>query len=50
VFNRIFEALFAKGGRWHPLMIGATHLKPHRTAASALKRDVPRRIGRTNKA
>lgn len=38
VFNRIFEALAAKGGRSDQLMIDATHLKAHRTAASLLKK------------
>jgi len=47
VFNRIFAALAAKGGKPDQLMIDATHLKAHRTAASRSKGDVPRRIGRT---
>ena len=48
VFNRIFSALVAKGGEPDQLMIDATHLKAHRTAASLLKKGpVPRRIGRT---
>lgn len=38
VFNRIFAALMAKGGKPGQLMIGATHLKAHRTAASLLKK------------
>jgi hypothetical protein len=38
VFNRIFAALAAKGGRPDQLMIDATHLKAHRTAASLLKK------------
>jgi transposase len=49
VFNKIFAALAAKGGRPDQLMIDATHLKAHRTAASLLKKglfpavsDVPR--------
>ena len=37
VFNRIFAALSAKGGKPDRLMIDATHLKAHRTAASLLK-------------
>ncbi len=37
VFNRIFAALAAKGGKPDRLMIDATHLKAHRTAASLLK-------------
>jgi transposase len=38
VFNRIFAALAAKGGKVDQLMIDATHLKAHRTAASLLKK------------
>ena len=38
VFNRIFAELAAKGGKPDQLMIGATHLKAHRTAASLLKK------------
>ena len=38
VFNRIFAALSAKGGRTDQLMIDATHLKAHRTAASRQKK------------
>jgi transposase len=37
VFNKIFAALAAKGGKLDKLMIDATHLKAHRTAASLLK-------------
>ncbi len=40
VFNRIFAALAAKGGTPDQLMIDATHLKAHRTAASLLKKGV----------
>ncbi|MDE2112072.1 MAG: IS5 family transposase [Alphaproteobacteria bacterium] len=48
IFNRIFAALSAKGGKPDRLMIDATHLKAHRTAASLLKKGLfPRRIGRT---
>ncbi|WP_086012830.1 MULTISPECIES: IS5 family transposase [Sphingobium] len=48
VFNKIFAALAAKGGKPDQLMIDATHLKAHRTAASLLKKGMfPRRIGRT---
>ena len=48
VSNRIFASLAAKGGKPDQLMINATHLKAHRTAASLLKKGaVPRRIGRT---
>src|SRR3546814_10821653 len=38
VFNKIFAALAAKGGKPDRLMIDATHLKAHRTAASLLKK------------
>src|ERR1035438_8065620 len=34
VFNKIFAELSGKGGRPDRLMIDATHLKAHRTAAS----------------
>jgi putative transposase len=38
VFNRIFAELVASGGGSDQLMIDATHLKAHRTAASLLKK------------
>ena len=38
VFNKIFAQLASKGPRPERLMIDATHLKAHRTAASLLKR------------
>ena len=38
LFDRIFAALAAEGGRPSRLMIDATHLKAHRTAASLLKK------------
>ena len=38
VFNKIFASLAAKGGKPDQLMIDATHLKAHRTAASLLKK------------
>ncbi len=38
VFNKIFAALAGKGGEPDQLMIDATHLKAHRTAASLLKK------------
>ena len=38
VFNRIFAELAGKGGTPDRLMIDATHLKAHRTAASLLKK------------
>jgi transposase len=48
VFDRIFAGLTGGGPKPERIMIDATHLKAHRTAASLLKKgDVPRRIGRT---
>ncbi|MGN7714958.1 IS5 family transposase [Agrobacterium radiobacter] len=48
VFNRILAELTAKQGKPEQLMIDATHLKAHRTAASLLKKGMfPRHIGRT---
>ena len=38
VFNKIFAGLAAKAGTPDQLMIAATHLKAHRTAASLLKK------------
>jgi transposase len=38
VFNRIFAELAGKGPKPKRLMIDATHLKAHRTAASLLKK------------
>lgn len=38
VFIKIFAALAAKGDKPDQLMIDATHLKAHRTAASLLKK------------
>ena len=38
VFNKIFAGLAAKAGTPDQLMIDATHLKAHRTAASFLKK------------
>ena len=40
VFNKIFAELAAKGGKPERIMIDATHLKAHRTAASLLKKDL----------
>ena len=40
VFNRILSELVARGGGADKLMIDATHLKAHRTAASLLKKGV----------
>jgi len=38
VFNKIFAELAGKAGKPHRIMIDATHLKAHRTAASLLKK------------
>ena len=38
VFNRIFSALAGEAGAPDQVMIDATHLKAHRTAASLLKK------------
>ncbi len=38
VFNRIFAELASKGPKPDRLMIDATHIKAHRTAASLLKK------------
>ena len=38
VFNKIFAELASKGGKPERIMIDATHLKAHRTAASLLKK------------
>ena len=38
VFNKIFAELARKAGKPDRLMIDATHLKAHRTAASLLKK------------
>ena|SRR5208283_499111 len=38
VFNKIFAELARKGGKAERIMIDATHLKAHRTAASLLKK------------
>ena len=40
VFNKIFSALAATSDADDVLMIDATHLKAHRTAASLLKKDL----------
>ena len=50
VFNRIFAALAAKGGTPDRLMIDATHLKAHRTAASLLKKGMFPDVSGTPKA
>ena len=38
IFSKIFAALASKGPKPERLMIDATHLKAHRTAASLLKK------------
>jgi len=38
VFDRIFAALASEGPKPKRIMIDATHLKAHRTAASLLKK------------
>lgn len=38
VFNRILAGLSAQAGEVNTLMVDATHLKAHRTAASLLKK------------
>jgi len=38
IFNKIFAALVEEGGPPDRLMIDATHLKAHRTAASLVKK------------
>ncbi|MBY4641718.1 hypothetical protein K6L44_17380 [Gluconacetobacter entanii] len=38
IFNRIFAALSERAGQSKRLMIDATHIKAHRTAASLLKK------------
>ena len=38
VFDRIFKALATEGPKPEQIMIDATHLKAHRTAASLLKK------------
>ena len=40
VFDKIFAALAAKGGKPDELMIDGSHLKAHRTAASLLKKEL----------
>ncbi|WP_370639762.1 IS5 family transposase [Asticcacaulis sp. AND118] len=48
VFNRVFTALASQAGDPEQLIIDATHLKAHRTAASLpKKRGFPRLLGRT---
>jgi len=44
VFNRIFASLAAAGGKTDQLMIDATHLQAHRTAANLLKKGLFRDV------
>ena len=50
VFNRIFAGLAAEGGRPDQLMVDATHLKAHRTAASLRKKGLFRAVSAARKA
>jgi transposase len=50
VFNRILAELIAKRGKPEQLMIDATHLKAHRTAASLLKKGMFPDVSATPKA
>jgi putative transposase len=50
VFARIFAALAAAGGPPERLMIDATHLKAHRTAASLLQKGLFRAVSGAPKA
>jgi len=43
VFDRIFTALARKGAKTERIMIGATHLRAHRTAASLAQKAHKRR-------
>jgi len=50
VFNKIFAALSGQGGEPGLLMIDATHLKAHRTAASLLKKGLFRDVSAAPRA
>jgi transposase len=50
VFNRIFAGLAAEGGQPDQLMVDATHLKAHRTAASLRKKGLFRAVSGARKA
>lgn len=50
VFNRIFAGLAAEGGPPDQLMVDATHLKAHRTAASLRKKGMFRGVSGARKA
>jgi putative transposase len=50
VFNKIFAELARKAGKSDRLMIDATHLKAHQTAASLLKKGCSPHITGAQKA
>jgi putative transposase len=50
LFNKIFAELSCKAGKSDRLMIDATHLKAHRTAASLLKKGLFPDVSGTPKA
>jgi putative transposase len=50
IFNRIFAGLAAEGGAPDQLMVDATHLKAHRTAASLRKKGLFRAVSGARKA
>lgn len=50
VFSRIFAALSAEAGPAEQLMIDATHLKAHRTAASLRKKGTSRAVSGERRA
>lgn len=50
VFNRIFAGLAAEGGPPDQLMVDATHLKAHRTAASLRKKGLFRAVSGARRA
>ncbi len=51
MFNKIFAELARKGAKPEQIMIDATHLKAHRTAASLLKKGLfPDVLGARNAA
>ncbi len=50
VFNKIFSELARKAGKSSRLMIDATHLKAHRTAASLLKKGLFRDVSGARRA
>ena len=50
VFNRLFAGLAAEGGKPDQLMVDATHLKAHRTAASLRKKGLFRAVSGARRA